>query len=316
MRLDQFGVIDVSGVDAITFLHSQFTNDIKHLDPCRALFTGYCSPKGRLLASFIVWRIGQTIRLLVSKDIQDIIQKQLSMFILRSQIKLLNVNDSLEVVGFTGNVYDVLLQIFSSIPCHVYEKVDGPAGSLIRLPNAADRERYLWINTRVLVDEFIDKLGDTLPIVSRYVWDWLSIRAGEPRITKQTIGQFIPQMVNFDIIGAISFQKGCYPGQEVISRIQYRGTIKRRTVLSHIEDTEHTTISSINCENELSGVELFHSDDPDQPCGMVVNAVALPSKSIDALVEIKLTALFRGTIHIGSASGPTLSFKKLPYTFQ
>ncbi|MDU0809941.1 MAG: folate-binding protein [Burkholderia sp.] len=312
MRLNQFGIIDVTGVDAVTFLHSQLTNDIKNLDLYSALFTGYCSPKGRLLASLLVWRTEHTVRLLVSRDIQTVVQNKLSMFILRSKIKLLNSSDTLDVVGLTGNACNVLLDLFSSIPSNVYSKVDGPSGSLIRVSDAVGRKRYLWISTRTCVDEFINKLDDTLPIVSRYVWDWLDIRAGEARITKKTIGQFTPQMVNFDIIGAINFQKGCYPGQEVISRSQYLGTIKRRVMLAHVE---HTMLSAINCNKRLVGVELFHSDDTSQPCGMVVNSVAISLNRINALVEIKLTALFRGSIHIGSISGPTLLFEPLPYAF-
>ncbi|WP_175867291.1 YgfZ/GcvT domain-containing protein [Burkholderia contaminans] len=306
MPLPQFGVIDVAGDDAATFLHSQLTNDIEHLDAASARLSGYCSPKGRLLGSFLTWRAGHGVRLLVSKDVQPAVQKRLSMFVLRAKAKLTDASDALAVVGFAGDVRDALSGIFDALPDGVHVKVDGPAGTLIRVPDAAGRKRYLWIGPRAEVDARIAALGGSLPVASPAVWDWLDIRAGEPRITQPAVEQFVPQMVNFDVIGAVNFRKGCYPGQEIVARSQYRGTIKRRTALAHVAgetDTVH------------AGVELFHSDDPGQPCGMIVNAAAAPSGGVDALVEIKLAALDSGTVHLGSADGPVLAFDTLPYAW-
>lgn len=306
MPLPQFGVIDVAGDDAATFLHSQLTNDIEHLDAASARLSGYCSPKGRLLGSFLAWRAGHGVRLLVSKDVQPAVQKRLSMFVLRAKAKLTDASDTLAVVGFAGDVRDVLSGIFDALPDGVHVKVDGPAGTLIRVPDAAGRKRYLWIGPRAEVDARVAALSGTLPVVSPAVWDWLDIRAGEPRITQPAVEQFVPQMVNFDVIGAVNFRKGCYPGQEIVARSQYRGTIKRRTALAHVAgetDTVH------------AGVELFHSDDPGQPCGMIVNAAAAPAGGVDALVEIKLAALDNGTVHLGSADGPVLAFDALPYAW-
>ncbi|CAG9247214.1 Folate-dependent protein for Fe/S cluster synthesis/repair in oxidative stress [Burkholderia diffusa] len=306
MPLAQFGVIDVAGDDAATFLHSQLTNDIEHLDAASARLSGYCSPKGRLLASFLAWRAGHGVRLLVSKDVQAAVQKRLSMFVLRAKAKLTDASDALAVVGFAGDVRDALSGIFDALPDGVHVKVDGPAGALIRVPDAAGRKRYLWIGPRAEVDARLAALAGTLPVVSPAVWDWLDVRAGEPRITQPAVEQFVPQMVNFDVIGAVNFRKGCYPGQEIVARSQYRGTIKRRTALAHVvgeTDTVH------------AGVELFHSDDPGQPCGMIVNAAAAPAGGVDALVEIKLAALDNGTVHLGAADGPALTFDALPYAW-
>ncbi|NHV31966.1 folate-binding protein YgfZ [Burkholderia sp. D-99] len=306
MPLPQFGVIDVAGDDAATFLHSQLTNDIEHLDAASARLSGYCSPKGRLLGSFLTWRAGHGVRLLISKDVQPAVQKRLSMFVLRAKAKLTDASDALAVVGFAGDVRDALSGIFDALPDGVHVKVDGPAGTLIRVPDAAGRKRYLWIGPRAEVDARLAALGATLPVVSPAVWDWLDIRAGEPRITQPAVEQFVPQMVNFDVIGGVNFRKGCYPGQEIVARSQYRGTIKRRTALAHVAgetDTVH------------AGVELFHSDDPGQPCGMIVNAAAAPAGGVDALVEIKLAALDNGTVHLGSADGPVLAFDTLPYAW-
>ncbi|NML31267.1 CAF17-like 4Fe-4S cluster assembly/insertion protein YgfZ [Paraburkholderia antibiotica] len=304
MPLSQFGVIDVTGDDAASFLHGQLTNDVQHLDAAHARLAGYCSAKGRLLASFLSWRSGDTIRLLVSKDVQAAVQKRLSMFVLRAKAKLADTSGELAVIGFAGDVRGALSGVFDALPDGVHVQVDGAAGSLIRVPDALERLRYLWIGPKAQVDALLPSLDGKLKRVSPAVWDWLDIRAGEPRITQPVVEQFVPQMVNYDVLGAVNFRKGCYPGQEVVARSQYRGTIKRRTSLANVAGETDTV---------RPGAELFHSDDPGQPCGMIVNAAAAQHGGVDLLVEIKLAALDAGSVHVGAADGPALRFLPLPY---
>jgi folate-binding protein YgfZ len=306
MPLDQFGVIDAAGDDAASFLHGQLTNDVQHLDAASARLAGYCSPKGRLLASMLMWRSADAIRLLVSKELTASVQKRLSMFVLRAKAKLTDATDSVAVVGFAGDVRAPLAKLFDALPDGVHVHVAGPAGSLIRVPDAAGRPRYLWIGPKALVQERLAMIEGELARVSPALWDWLDIHAGEPRITQGVLEQFVPQMINFDVIGGINFRKGCYPGQEIVARSQYRGTIKRRMALAHVAigAAEHAV---------RPGIELFHSDDPSQPCGMVVNAAAEAKGGIDLLAEIKLAALESGTVHLGEADGPPLEFLPLPY---
>jgi len=302
--LPQLGVIDATGDDAASFLHGQLTNDIQHLDVTGARRAGYCSPKGRLLASFLTWKTGDAIRLVVSKDVQASVQKRLSMFVLRAKAKLVDASDNLLVVGLAGDVRGALASEFDALPDGVHVKVDDPAGTLIRLADAAGRLRYLWVGPKAAVEARLAALEGKLQRVSPAVMDWLAIRAGEPRITQAVSEQFVPQMVNFDVLGAVNFKKGCYPGQEVVARSQYRGTIKRRTALASV---------AADLDAAHAGVELFHSDDPGQPCGMVVNAAAAPDGGVDLLVEIKLAALEAGNVHLGTADGPALRFLPLPY---
>jgi folate-binding protein YgfZ len=304
MPLTQFGVIDATGDDAASFLHGQLTNDTQHLDAAVARLAGYCSAKGRLLASFLTWRCGDALRLLVSKDVQAAVQKRLSMFILRAKAKLVDASNELAVIGLAGDVRKALSGVFDAVPDGVHVKVDGPAGSLIRVPDALGRLRYLWVGPKAAVEAHLPRLDTQLKRVSPAVWDWLDIRAGEPRITQPVVEQFVPQMVNYDVLGAVNFRKGCYPGQEVVARSQYRGTIKRRTSLANVAGETDTV---------KAGAELFHSADPEQPCGMVVNAAAAQAGGVDLLVEIKLAALEGGSVHLGTASGPTLAFLALPY---
>ncbi|WP_321937591.1 folate-binding protein [Paraburkholderia sp. J8-2] len=302
--LPQFGVIDANGDDAATFLHSQLTNDVQHLDVAGARLAGYCSPKGRLLASFLTWKTGDTIRLLISKDVQATAQKRLSMFVLRAKAKLTDDTDKLLVVGLAGDVRGALASVFDALPDGVHVKVDDPAGTLIRVPDAAGVLRYLWVGPKEAVLARLAKLDGAVKRVPPAVWDWLDIRAGEPRITQAVSEQFVPQMVNYDVLGGVNFRKGCYPGQEIVARSQYRGTIKRRTALANV---------AASLDAAHAGVELFHSDDPSQPCGMVVNSAAAPEGGVDLLAEIKLAALETGSVHLGAADGPALRVLPLPY---
>jgi folate-binding protein YgfZ len=304
MPMPQFGIIDVSGDDAASFLHAQLTNDVQHLDAANARLAGYCSAKGRLLASFLSWRSGDTIRLLVSKDVQAAVQKRLSMFVLRAKAKLTDACGELAVVGLAGDVRGALSGVFDALPDGVHVQLDGTAGTLIRVPDALERLRYLWIGPKAQVEALLPSLDGKLQRVSPAVWDWLDIRAGEPRITQPVVEQFVPQMVNFDVLGAVNFRKGCYPGQEVVARSQYRGTIKRRTSLANVAGELDTV---------RPGAELFHSDDPGQPCGMIVNAASAQAGGVDLLVELKLSALESGSVHLGAADGPALRFLTLPY---
>jgi hypothetical protein len=305
--LDQFGVIDAVGDDAASFLHTQLTNDVQGLDAGSARLAGFCSPKGRLLASLLLWRASDRVRLLLSADLQAQVQKRLSMFVLRAKAKLSDATGGLAVVGFAGHARDALSNCFDALPDGVHVKIDGPSGALIRVPDADGVARCLWVGPKAEVHEKLAALDAKYAIrrVPSAVWDWLDIRAGEPRITAATHEAFVPQMINLEVVGGVSFNKGCYPGQEVVARSQYRGTIKRRARLAHIDGPGTDAI--------VPGAELFHSDDPEQPCGMVVNLAFAPAGGVDCLAELKLAALESGSVHAGTADGPKLSFLPLPY---
>jgi folate-binding protein YgfZ len=299
--LDQLAVIDATGADAGSFLHTQLSNDIDNLDSGAARLAGYCSPKGRLLASAQVWRVDQTIRMLVSADLSAGLVKRLSMFVLRAKAKLADVSATQVAVGIAGASMDGLSRLFAVLPDTVHGVATADTGSLIRVPDApGGQARFLWVTSRELFEAHRDTLTAQLHEVPAALWDWLDIQAGEPRITAATYEQFVPQMINFEVLGGVNFKKGCYPGQEVVARSQYRGTIKRRAMLGHADLAK-------------AGDEVFDSIDPTQPCGMIVNAAPAPGGGVDCLVEIKLASVGSASVHVGSADGPALAFLPLPY---
>ena len=205
-RLNRYGLLAVTGPDARAFLHAQLTNDIANLPADRAVLAGWCTAKGRLLASMLVIPRGEGYLLQLARDLAPAIAKRLSMYVLRSKLKVADESDAWAQYG----VWDSSL------------KVSGVAWDGDVVTVRVDEGRFLRIGP---ADKF--SLAATKP---EDAWTLEEIRAGRPLISAATQDKFVPQMVNFEALGAVSFQKGCYPGQEIVARAQYRGEVKRRMV--------------------------------------------------------------------------------------
>jgi len=149
--------------------------------------------------------------------------------------------------------------------------------------------------------EALPRLRASLALGGNAAWRLASIHAGVPQITQPTQEQFVPQMVNYELLGGVNFKKGCYPGQEIVARSQYLGKLKRRMVLATLADAA-----------ARAGDEVYSVADPDQPSGMIVNAAPNGAGGADVLVEIKLAAL-EGDVRHASAGGTKLDFLPLPY---
>lgn len=309
------GLIAVNGTEAATFLHGQLTNDVERLSPAQARLAGYCSAKGRLLATFLMWRdtsAESTIYLACDADVQAAVQKRLSMFVLRAKAKLTDATATHVLLQLGGPAAEaVLANTFSSLPAAALAAVHATLGdaptSLIRLPDAGTARtlsRFVWSVPVARAAEVWDALTQApgLAVVAPALAAWLDVHSGVARVTTATQEQFVPQMVNWEVVGGVNFRKGCYPGQEVVARSQYRGTIKRRLHLAHVDGTL-----------PAPGQELVETSDPDQPCGMVVQAAPAPNGGYDVLVEVKLAARETDDVRLGNAEGPALSFADLPY---
>jgi folate-binding protein YgfZ len=304
------GLIAVSGEDAAGFLHNQLTNDVEHLGANEARLAGYCTPKGRLQATFLMWRAqssadSQDIYLALPRAIQPPLQKRLTMFVLRSKAKLRDATGeapTAAVLGLAGaRAGAALAPHVGVLPDAPYAKVEGEYGSVIRLADAFGAPRYLWVTKAETASAALPKLRDTLALGGNAAWRLAEIHAGVPQVTQPTQEQFVPQMVNFELIGGVNFKKGCYPGQEIVARSQYLGKLKRRMTLATLPNAA-----------ARAGDEVYSSADPDQPSGMIVNAAPNGKGGADVLVEIKLAALDHEVRH-GSAGGTPLAFLPLPY---
>jgi folate-binding protein YgfZ len=298
--LGEWGVITATGPDAETFLQGQLTQDMRQLGtgPVRqARLAGYCSAKGRLLASFIVWRLDEhTIALACSADLLPQTLKRLSMFVLRARCRLADASVELAVHGLVGSSAlrgTSAVEIPGAMP-EVWTCTFHDGRSTIRLPDAGAVPRALQVQAR-------DAMPPSAPSLPRSTWDWLEVRSGVARITAATAEAFVPQMVNLELTGGVNFQKGCYPGQEIVARSQYRGTLKRRMFLATGERPA-----------PAPGTDVFHSDDAAQPAGQVVLSAPSPTGGAAALLELKTALAFApGTL---MAAGMALHLEDaLPY---
>ena len=302
--LPALGLTQASGEDAAHFLHSQLTNDVEHLNGNEARLAGYCTPKGRMLASMLMWRSEQGYVLQMPREIQAAVQKRLQMFVLRAKVKLADVTDQFAVLGLAGDaVGTAIAPWFDALPATPYATIESQAGTLLRVADAEGAARYLWIAPVDTAERAWPALTATLTPRAASAWRLADIRAGIPQIVKATQEQFVPQMINFELVGGVNFRKGCYPGQEIVARSQYLGKLKRRMMRATIPTQQEVS----------AGMEVFSSTDADQPCGMIVNAESVAKDNVECLVELKTGLLEQGSVHLGSVSGPALSFHSLPY---
>ncbi len=292
--LSHLGVISASGEDAQHFLHNQLTSDVLGFAAGDACLAGYCSPKGRLLATLLVWKDADEVLLALPRRLLPATLKRLQMFVLRSKVRLNDASDRVVLAGFAAP--NPALPDWPSRP---WQRRPAASGTLIRVPDAAGLQRCLWAGPpdgALLAWQQAD-----LPPAPPSLWRWTEIMAGLPMVLEPTREQFVPQMINFELVGGVNFRKGCYPGQEIVARSQYLGKLKRRTVLAFTEDDSAT-----------AGVEVFSAADPSQPCGMIVNAEAGPDGRMACLVEIRLE-LASAPISLRAPEGPGLTIGELPY---
>jgi len=293
--LTHLGLIRAQGEDAAQFLHGQLTNDFVLLGQNQARLAGFCNAKGRLQASFIGFKRSPTDLLLVcSRDILAATLKRLSMFVMRAKVKLSDASNDFAIHGLAGSaVPDAALVVAGSAGA-TWAKADFDEASLIRLYPADGTPRALWVAP----------VGSAVPAgeaLSPTLWEWSEVRSGIATVTQVIYEAFVPQMLNYESVGGVNFKKGCYPGQEVVARSQFRGTLKRRAYLAHSELPLK------------AGDEVFLASDPDQPCGTVAQAAVSPQGGYDAIVSLQVSAFEADTVHLGGAEGPVLVLSAPPY---
>ena len=299
--LTHLGLIACSGEDAQSFLHGQLSNDVNQLTPERSAYAAYCSAKGRMLANFLLWREEQTFYLQLARPLLPAVKKRLGMFVLRAKVKLADASETHAAMGLAGRAAEAALkELFPALPQAAHQVVHDPAkGTLIALPGS----RFQLVAEVEAGKRLWHKLAAVLRPVGPACWQWLEIQNGLPLIEPATQEQFVPQMANMELIGAVNFQKGCYPGQEIVARTQYLGQLKRRMVLAHVEAAVPPK----------AGDELFSSELEGQASGMVVNAQAAPEGGYDLLAVVQQASIAQGALHFQAAAGPVLSIQPLPY---
>jgi len=283
-RISDWGVIRAEGEEAAKFLHGQLTQDFALLGLDEARFAGFCTAKGRLMATMIGWKAdANTVLLALPLELLPAIQKRLTMFVMRAKCKLSDATGQVALWGAIGSLDDK--------PQWSLEH-NGDV-TRIRLPDNGSQARWLIAQS--------PDAPAPAALLSEGEWQWSELEAGQPSVLAATSEQFVPQMLNLELLDGVNFQKGCYPGQEVVARSQYRGTLKRRTYLYELEGVAKP------------GQEIFHSEDPGQPAGLVANVAQVGASSL-VLAETKIAALGSGSLHLGAPDGPLLTNRPLPYS--
>ncbi len=296
--LSQFGILRVSGEDAQGFLQNLFSSDVREVSPQRAQFGSFNTAKGRMLATFLIWQVGADYFLQLPKSLCEAMRKKLSMYILRSKVKITDASDEMVSIGVAGvEALALIEECFASIPGDVFAVGQSSNGSVIRF----EADRFQVNTTPEHAPSLWKCLNDGARPAASACWDWRNIRAGIPVVLPATQEQFVPQMANLDLVGGVNFKKGCYPGQEIVARMHYLGKLKRRMYLAHIAG------------NAQAGDELFSAEMEGQASGMVVNAAAAPNGGSDLLAVVQISSQAAQQVHLGSLQGEALEFQQLPY---
>ena len=296
-KLSHLGVIRAQGEDAAKFLQGQLTNDFVLLNVNESRLAAYCSPKGRMLASFIGFKkSNDEILLVCNLDILAQTMKRLSMFVMRAKLKLSDASSELDIYGLLGNAVDTIEKI---APQAINTPSTGQfyTQTLIKLRPALSRNRAL----------LLAPAGSTAPAgetISNELWQWLDVMSGIAHISTPIVEAFVPQMLNYESVEGVNFKKGCYPGQEVVARSQFRGTLKRRAYIAQIDGMQ---------SQPAVGQDVFHSSDAEQACGSVAQVAANPNGGFSAIVSMQISASESGSLTLGSPTGAALHLLALPY---
>jgi folate-binding protein YgfZ len=262
-------LIRIAGDEAQSFLQNLLTNDVNALQVNQSQLSGFCNPKGRLLAVFQLVRRQDDYLIVLPAELADAISQRLNMFKLRSKVEI-GLLEGSHVLGLihpqTG---------LGSAEAWQGHSID--EGLIIRQPG--ETSRSLLITEEKNVAALADWLKQDWQLVAASVWQCLEIEAGLPMVFAESRETFTPQQINLDLAGGVSFKKGCYPGQEVVARLHYLGSPSRRLFLGRLHDD---TLPEINSEvTDADGATLGH----------VVQAQFSAEKTIVCQLSMKLSAI-------------------------
>lgn len=304
--LSHLGLIRVSGEDAESFLQGQLTNDIREVTDNHWQLSGYCNPKGRLLATFLVFRRNGDLYLQTPAERTGPVIERLRMFVLMSRVTIEDASNQLARIGLAGNCAPGLLSsLFQRLPAGPGGQIVEQGVSLLRLGGGLPR--YELIGDTEAIGTLWDQLAEKAEPTDPDHWALLEIRAGIPSVRAGTVEAFVPQMLNLQLIDGVSFTKGCYTGQEVVARMKYLGKLKRCMYLAHANGTKPPR----------PGDEIFSMHSASgQGAGKVVDARPAAEGGYDMLVVLDIATREQGDLHLNDAGGPELTFSELPYSLE
>ncbi len=285
--LSHLVLLRIAGADAEAFLQGQLTCDVRALAPVSATPGAYCSPKGRMLADFLLLRGEGLFFMTLPRSLAEAVQKRLRMFVLRSRVEI-DLDEGRVLLGAAGPARAEALRATDLRDALVAEVPRERTIAVVPLEHAP----LVW-----------QSLAQALRPAGTPCWEWLDIASGIPLILAATQDKLVPQMANLDLIGGVSFSKGCYTGQEIVARTHYLGKVKRRMYRARLPADARPQ----------AGDELYSEDLGAQASGLVVNAQRAPGRCWELLAVMQISSRERSVVHLGSLQGPPLEFLPLPY---
>jgi len=212
-----FSLLHVSGSDAVSFLHAQLTCEVETLADGTGGTAAWCNPKGRVISTFLVYRLNDEFFLLLPSVLRDYVIRRLNMFILRADVRICDFTEDRSLLGVRDHSENS--QIFNITKLNERLHLFQPD---------VEAERCLIVDKNEVLQKVWTDLARSFKPVDSRCWNLLDIKAGISWLNTKTTEQFLPQELNLEETGGLSFGKGCYPGQEVVARVHYRGQVKRR----------------------------------------------------------------------------------------
>lgn len=300
--LAALSLLRASGPDALSFLNGQLTNDLKLLEANRSQLAAWCTAQGRMLAVFRVFRRDADIYLQLPVSLRDEAVKRLRMFVLRAKVTIASADDELVRFGLVGpDAAHLLHTAAGDAPKHEGDCLARDALTLLRLPGIHPRFEIVAPPDTAIA--LWSKLANDAMPVGTDAWFWHDVMAGVPTVLPETREAFIPQMANLEIVGGVNFKKGCYPGQEIVARMQYLGRLKQRMYRAHAET-----------EAIAPGTPIYAPNANEQSVGTVVDARPSPTSGVDLLAVIQIAAVDAGELRLGGQEGTPLTEVVPPYS--
>ena len=295
------GVIAINGQDAKKFLQGQLTCNLDDIDQQKSSIGALCSYQGKTICSFRILLDQDTYYLLLHTSLVASVMVYLKKYIAFSKAEMIDASDQFVQIGCWGDQIDRVLQAELDIEPLAQEEVRSSALGLA-IPVGQNPLRFICMGNLENSQKLWNKLAVNCEKVSSQSWQLMNIRSGTPEISIDTTEQFIPQMLNLDLIGGISFQKGCYTGQEIVARSHYLGKQKRR-------------LFRLQTRSGLSptpGTEIF-ADEKPQAAGIVVNAAPSSNENEYEILAVMKIAAMDKALFLDDKNGAKLSVLPLPY---
>jgi hypothetical protein len=297
-------LLTVDGAEAETFLQGQLTCDVRRLANGDLLPAAHLTPKGRAVASFLAWRVDDTFHLQLPQALAEAMTRRLRMFLLRSKATVGRADETLVRLGAWGAAAaEVAAALVGTVPESAFRQSSRGGCSVLRLPGAEPRlELLLPVATAIEAWTALTAAG--AEVCQEAAWRLLDIRAGLGWVRAETSEALLPQMLNYDRLGGVSFGKGCYVGQEVVARLHHLGEVKRRAYPG--------TVSA--AEVPAPGTPLFSPGSTSrQGAGTVVDAIATGAQACELLAVVERKTLAADGLRLGAADGPEVVLHAPPY---